>query len=273
MSREEWITLNEASSLTGKSINAIRLLIKRLSSGDNRVRAKKIHKDGRQIWVIHRSDIVKALDVDLSPDANQPEAPREALISIEHYENKRSEWEKERDSLMQGMMMYRYRFEELEKQLKLLPAPPEEITVRLEEAENNISSLQNQLGNVVLEKEVHIKLLEEEKKNRKDAESKKSELEIEMMLLEEAEKKLKDEITHAMNDIETIRAEIRMKTEKYGELEAEFEKIKKDKSSLEEEKENLIKEVELLKTEKEKTENLLKTEKDRPWWKKLLGLS
>jgi len=280
MSREEWITLNEASAMTGKSINAVRLLIKRLASGDNRIRAKKVNRDNRQIWVIHKSDLVKALDVDFSSDffnmssVSIDEMPsQETSIPLEHYESKRAEWDKERDSLMQGMMMYRFRFEELENKLKLLPAPPEEISGRLEEAENNISNLKNQLGNIAVEKEVTMKLLEEEKKNRKDVESKKSELEMEIMLLEESEKKLKDEIARTAEDIESIKSEIRITTEKYGELESELTKIKNTNAAIEAEKEKLRQEIESLKSEMEKQESILIAEKEKPWWKKLLGLS
>ncbi len=41
--------------------------------------------------------------------------------------------QKERDSLMQGLMMYRYKYEELDRQVKVLPAPPEIVTRELNE--------------------------------------------------------------------------------------------------------------------------------------------
>jgi hypothetical protein len=47
--------------------------------------------------------------------------------------------QKERDSLVQGLMMYRYKYEEMEREMRLLPAPVSDVTSKLEqyEKENN----------------------------------------------------------------------------------------------------------------------------------------
>jgi hypothetical protein len=46
--------------------------------------------------------------------------------------------QKERDQALQGMMMYRYKFEEAEKQLRLLSAPPEIVASKLTELEHTL---------------------------------------------------------------------------------------------------------------------------------------
>jgi hypothetical protein len=133
----EWLTIKEASKITGRSVNALNLLV-------NRQRVDKIKKiDGK--WHIHRdslitlcqpreSDIAETrLDIQsimseaVSPDIAIP------MIPLEHYEKKREVWDIERDKLHAGLMMYRYKFEEAERQLKLLPAPAEIVTTKMQE--------------------------------------------------------------------------------------------------------------------------------------------
>jgi hypothetical protein len=58
-----------------------------------------------------------------------------AMEFIEYYDKKRENWDNERDKLVQGMMMYRYKFEELDKQVKALPAPPELLTSKIQTLE------------------------------------------------------------------------------------------------------------------------------------------
>jgi excisionase family DNA binding protein len=59
-------------------------------------------------------------------------------IPLHHYEEQRSCWLQERDNLQAGLMMYRWKFEDLERQVKLLPAPAETIGPRLTELEQTL---------------------------------------------------------------------------------------------------------------------------------------
>jgi len=78
--------------------------------------------------------------------------------------------QQERDSLMQGLMMYRYKFEELDKQVKQLPAPPEivarelsdkaaalaraeEILEEAKEAQKRHAAAMDELKNKLIEEE------------------------------------------------------------------------------------------------------------------------
>jgi hypothetical protein len=54
------------------------------------------------------------------------------IVSLDRYEAMRKELENEREQALHGLMMYRYKFEELEQKIKLLPAPPEIVTQELE---------------------------------------------------------------------------------------------------------------------------------------------
>ncbi|MDQ7827034.1 MAG: hypothetical protein RDV48_29830 [Candidatus Eremiobacteraeota bacterium] len=158
-SQGPWVTIQEASRLTGKSENAIGLMVKRKRLDQ----VKKANGTGRGKWLIHRDALEKILACDLMPpcDEDDPctreeqgsldesEAPRTARpmspcegapspggdlvnpsIPLEHYEKKRDEWDRERERLQAGLMMYRYKFEEQERKLKLLPAPAEEVADR-----------------------------------------------------------------------------------------------------------------------------------------------
>ncbi len=150
ISGKEWLTLKEASEMTGRSLNALRLLVHRKKI-DN---VRKIVDNGRSYWLIHRDTLdlplkkESTLDKLLYDEAASPACPgeipeicpeedifvdgsidgsisSEAQIPLEHYEQQRSQWLEERDSLMHGLMMYRFKFEDMERQIKLLPAPPD----------------------------------------------------------------------------------------------------------------------------------------------------
>lgn len=62
-------------------------------------------------------------------------------LPLEYYEKQ----QKERDQALQGLMMYRYKFEEAERQLKLLPAPVEMVNSRLEELERQLQKKELEL--------------------------------------------------------------------------------------------------------------------------------
>lgn len=152
----EWLTLKEASELTGKSLNSLRLLVHRKKVD----RVRKITDNGRNYWLIHR-DSVGTLGNRISADEAAPEidissfdekdfsdaypeemACRFAAVPLEHYEQQRKDWLEERDGLMQGIMMYRFKFEELEKQIKLLPAPPQVMSEELKWKDNRLLEAQ-----------------------------------------------------------------------------------------------------------------------------------
>jgi hypothetical protein len=135
----DWLTLQEASELTGKSVNALTLLISRRKID----RIKKQSGRGKGKWLIHRDSVELLPDPDrlkdrdrLNPGQNERLNDRpEAGIPIHYFDSKLKEWTEERDRLQAGLLMYRYKFEEVEKQLRLLPAPPEMVASRLQVAE------------------------------------------------------------------------------------------------------------------------------------------
>ncbi len=72
--------------------------------------------------------------------------------------------QKERDELMQGMMMYRYKFEELERRMRLLPAPVETVSTILQENEAKLqekAAALAQAQNIIQQAQVTQKQYEE----------------------------------------------------------------------------------------------------------------
>jgi len=133
MVNDKWLSLKEASKITGKSINALRILV-------NRKRfdmVKRTEENGHSQWMIHYDSLVKTCSHDMVATSTCHEVVNGHVgantITIEHYEQQRERWMKERDELQTGFMMYRYKFEEQERQLRLLPAPPEMVARELEE--------------------------------------------------------------------------------------------------------------------------------------------
>lgn len=137
----DWLTLQEVSRVTGKSVNALNLLISRKKID----RTRKVNGKGQGKWLIHKDSIdlipgadrltgqVKTADrlesgqVDRLTDRSEPSIP------LDYHDRKLQEWLAERDRLQAGLMMYRYKFEEIEHKLRLLPAPPEMVAKELEE--------------------------------------------------------------------------------------------------------------------------------------------
>jgi hypothetical protein len=148
-STSQWVTVQEASEITGKSENAIGILIRRRRLD----RVKKVNGTGQGKWLIHRDSLIKFQSTSQSPEKatenDQSVRPvsqsvtdlLKSMIPLEHYEKKRDEWDQERDRLQAGLMMYRYKFEELERQTRLLPAPLEIIPTKLEELEQKDQAL------------------------------------------------------------------------------------------------------------------------------------
>jgi hypothetical protein len=140
LNEKEWIPLKEASEITGRSMHALRLLI-------HRGRIEKVRKqqvNGHGYWEIHRDVLSvirseKATSQSTTQQASQicsheniPGASQAITMPAEIY----IQQQKERDSYLQGMMMYRYKFEELDRQVKLLPAPVDQVAMKLQEAEH-----------------------------------------------------------------------------------------------------------------------------------------
>ena len=146
---DEWITLKAASKLTGRSINSLRILISRKKID----MVKKMRDNGPGYWVIHKEALGAISRSDMVDEISRQSSissPHQTIISptsqvismpIEYYERQ----QKEHDNIVQGMMMYRFKFEELEKQVRLLPAPVEAVTTRLQEQERTIEALQAEL--------------------------------------------------------------------------------------------------------------------------------
>lgn len=167
-----WLTLQEASNVTGKSVNALTLLINRRKID----RTKKVSGRGKGKWLIHRDSVEKINKVNLSDDSSErltelnpvkDQTEYDRLINsipLEHYEKKREEWDRERDRLVQGLVMYQWKFEELDKKIRLLPAPVESVLDIIKQREEKINEQVVRLQ----EKDFLIKelnnLLEQEKK-------------------------------------------------------------------------------------------------------------
>lgn len=119
---DEWLTLREAAKITGKSVNALRLLI-----GRHRLKkVKKAHDNQGVYWMIHRDEIDQVCLDNMGP-GHAPVSHNMvgAMIPLSYHDGKQKEWLSERDQLQAGLMMYRYKFEEMERQVKMLPAPAE----------------------------------------------------------------------------------------------------------------------------------------------------
>lgn len=135
--KDEWLTVKQVSNITGKSVDAIRMLLHRKKLSN----VKKVNNGGqREQWLIHRDTVnllhngyVTEAEQDVMHNESITELHNSNVIPLEYHDGKLKEWQQERDNLLQGLMMYRYKFEDLERQVKLLPAPPEAVTKELQE--------------------------------------------------------------------------------------------------------------------------------------------
>jgi hypothetical protein len=133
----QWLTLQEASDVTGRSVNALRMMIKRKKLS----RILKTKGKRGDEWVIHQeavhdlghADLGQTRVVDQGGQDDLGQSGQTVTIPAELYVQQ----QKERDQAVQGLIMYRYKFEELDKQLRMLPAPPEVVTSKLQEIEQD----------------------------------------------------------------------------------------------------------------------------------------
>jgi len=134
---DQWITLSEASALTGRSMDYFRTQIRR----HKLTQVKKVKGKRGDEWVINREAVHDLGQADQARqiNADQPDQQPGQMITLpmEFY----AEQLKERDQALQGLMMYRYKFEEMERQVRLLPAPVEVVTSKLTEMEQKLSEL------------------------------------------------------------------------------------------------------------------------------------
>jgi len=132
-----WYTLQEASRLTGKTPSSLRRLIQRKVIE----RVKKEHSKHGEHWLIHKEELIPQGVHNVFDEqgyvqgvhVERVEGVQANVINFETYDQHRREWEQRCSQLEQGVMMYRYKYEELDRQVKLLPAPPELMTKELEE--------------------------------------------------------------------------------------------------------------------------------------------
>jgi hypothetical protein len=87
-----------------------------------------------------------------------PKGEQVNTVTIEYYDRQRKAWDDQRSRLEQGIMMYRFKYEEMCKQIKLLPAPPEMI----QEEISYRDTLLEKAKNVILQERARIRKQEED---------------------------------------------------------------------------------------------------------------
>lgn len=137
-SPDKWLTLSEASNIIGKSTDSLRKMIKRGKLS----RVKKIPGERGKQWVIHRDEVEGWTRPDKTHvqggQTDQTNTGQINVISVEHYDKQREKWEEEKSGLVQGMLMYRWKFEELDRKLKLFPAPVEVVALEFDKVKSDL---------------------------------------------------------------------------------------------------------------------------------------
>ena len=292
ITQKEWFTLKEASEITGRSLNSIRLLVHRKKITNT----KKITENGREQWMVHR-DTLSALSAaevkddlkrcesctmkdgvdptvceeicgktapeiqdicheNIIPETEKPKVQKQqtqpedtahktspaflmqgqtnpttgiyvASIPLDHYEQKQKEWSLERDRLIQGILLYRYRNEELSNKMKALPAPPEYMKTRVLELEKQVAA--------------------------------------ETSAKEDALKNIEKTLNEVVNENQKIRSLYESKIDEANEkLKQEEEEKATLTKQMEEREEELLAQI--------STMNEALTDAKRPWWKKWFGV-
>lgn len=283
----EWLTLQEAAQVTGKKPSALRAAILRKKL--ERVR-KETGATG-DYWLIHRDELDRlesppgevrsgafdfckggdrgrAIEVEgIAITCDRSGAIGETgendftgetlvnLVTIEYYDQQREKWEFERSKLEQGLMMYRYKFEELDQQIKLLPGPVPAVREELTRQERRIEEAKNVI------------------KAQRDARKQMAEqLQAKESLLKEKEEVIRAE----MSNRETLASSLGEKEDALMKAECIIEETKKAQEALEQ---NLAALRAKLEEEEQAREELKKAweqalaAQKRPWWKKLMGQS
>jgi hypothetical protein len=257
--KNEYVTLQEASIITGLKIQTLRSRIKR-----GKLEASQHPSQKGLVWYVKLSSLAEFSNIDMSrlnflepsfenllnrePSQTELRTLSNNLRTFSKNENLLNEVKNAQDqhidTLLRTNKMYEnlltifqervnvleeYNFQ-LENKIKLLPAPPEEIVDTLKDKEEKLNLVED--------------ILKEEKK--KNDEILKEKLEIEEKFHQEA-KFLNETIEKVESDIKNC--------------EANFFKEKKELE------EKLKKEIE----DKEKIKKELDFEKSRPWWKKIFS--
>jgi len=258
ITNDPWIDLKEASRITGRSITALRLLINRRKI-DN---TKKIQNKGQGYWVIHQdalkdlTDHDKLSDLTYHPDISRAgddksedmsQISQVISLAFEQLDKQRKEWDIERDKLLQGLMMYRYKFEDLDKKMKLLPAPVEVVADELKKSQQCIADAHKKINEERLAREQLASLVSE----------KEEILNAEVEFREKLSSVL-GEKEEALINAQTILDDAQTTREKMEQAMTELRKKLEDEEKVSAE----------LREAWEHTMADLK----RPWWKKLFGV-
>jgi hypothetical protein len=256
----EWLTLQEAAQVTGKKPSALRAAILRKKLE----RVKKETGATGDYWLIHRDECGR---LESPPGEDRSGAIRDGeeadlagdplvnLVTIEYYDQQREKWDDERSKLEQGLMMYRYKFEELDRQVKLLPAP--------------VSAVRDELTRQVRRIEEAKSVIKAQRDVRKQL---ADQLEEKSSLLREKEETLKAEVSCR----EALASSLGEKEGALMEAGRIIEETKKAQALLEQNLAELRAKLEEEERAKEELriawEQALAARK-RPWWKKVMGLS
>lgn len=98
------------------------------------------YSDTERIPLSSQEALSEASGTSLPDDMATPSTPM-ISIPLEYYERQ----QEDRDRLMQGLMMYRFKFEELDRRLRLLPAPPESIHEEIREKDEAAETIKQEL--------------------------------------------------------------------------------------------------------------------------------
>jgi chromosome segregation ATPase len=201
------------------------------------------------------------------------------ILPVDLY-NKEKE---EREKYFQGMMMYRFKYEELESKLKLLPAPAEVISHEFEKIRMDLDDKEKTLQ--VKEKELSEQLSANEAKEQalKDTGSRLQSVsgrleqsESEIHSLENTLKAEREELERLRKEKEALSGELTGQREEEAKAREAAERLEREKNEAEEklakERADLKELLRKKEVERRETEDLLKIEKSRSWWKKLLGM-
>lgn len=293
----EWLTIKEVSNRTGKTPASIRMLIKR----GKIVRIREEHHYGRKYWVIHK-DECELLGTQENEDVRTPNSMRtvtehEISIPFETYDLQRKQWENEKSELIrtyeQGLMMYRFKFEEIDRRLKLLPAPVEVIAHEfekvksdLEDKEETLRTTQGELHQVnqalqklELERRDLENTLQTEQKSREEVISEREALSSEIDRIKGIQGVLEGQKAKLEEEMENLRRDSLETQEQAEKLSHQVEDLTTRNTQAEERAEQLDRERKILEErlkQKEEERRALKAEleeeRGRSWWKKLFNL-
>jgi len=214
--KKEWLTLKEVSEITGKTTGSLRVAIHRKQF----VRIKKNIENGHETWLIHKDELVNDsvhVRTDMYGVQNDStvrvQSTQDNLITLEHYDKAREEWYEQRTRLEQGIMMYRFKFEELDRKLKLLPAPVETVVYEIEEKKKVLEETQEKLRTLEIGKAKIENSLEIERETREKVVKERDELVLQVNEEKLVKNTLKVEKEMLMEELNRER-ELRIKYEK-----------------------------------------------------------